>query len=258
VPVDDLDMPAVGGESHGLIVRDGERGRAVDGDAIVVEQHDQAAQPEVSGKRGGFVADSFHEAAVAGDDVGPVIHHGIAEAGIHHALGQRQADRVAEALAQGAGRGFYAARRVVFRVARGPAAQLPKVAELLQGHGWVAGEVKQGVKQHGAVPGRQDEAVAVRPVGAGGVESEKALKQYGRDIGHAHRHAGMTGLGLFHRIHGEEADRVGHFRMADFTVFRRLRDGAGSSLRPCTPLRMGRKMLPGARRINHDMACLWR
>ena len=33
-------------------------------------------------------------------------------------------------------------------------------------------------------------------------------KQHGRDVGHAHRHAGMAGLGLFHRVHRKGADRI--------------------------------------------------
>ena len=31
------------------------------------------------------------------------------------------------------------------------------------------------------------------------------------DIGHAHRHAGMAGVGALHGVHGERADGVGEF-----------------------------------------------
>ena len=44
VPVDTAHRPAGGSEARELVVRGRERGRAVNGDAVVVEQHDQAGQ----------------------------------------------------------------------------------------------------------------------------------------------------------------------------------------------------------------------
>ena len=70
-----------GGEALELIVGHGEAGGAVDGDLIVVEQHDQAAELEMAGKGDRLVADPFHEAAVAGDGIGEVAHDLIAVAG---------------------------------------------------------------------------------------------------------------------------------------------------------------------------------
>ena len=82
-------------------------------------------------------------------------------------------------------------------------------------HALVAGQMQQRVEQHRAVAGRQHEAVAVRPGRVGGIEFEEAREQHGRDIGHAHRHAGMAGLRLLDGVDRQEADRVGHFRMRD-------------------------------------------
>ena len=92
-----------------LIVGGRERGRAVDRDAVVVEQHDQPAEPEMAGQRDRFLADAFHQAAVAADHIGVVIDDVVAEAGASMALGERHADRLAEALAERAGRGLDAA-----------------------------------------------------------------------------------------------------------------------------------------------------
>ncbi len=58
---------------------------------------------------------------------------------------------------------------------------------------------------------RQDEAVAIRPVRRGGVELQMPGEKHGRDIGHAHRHPGMAGIGGLNRIHGQRAD-CGGFR----------------------------------------------
>ena len=78
-----------------------------------------------------------------------------------------------------------------------------------------AGEVQQRVEQHRAVAGRQHEAVAVGPVRVGGVELQELREQHRGDVGHAHRQAGMAGLRLLDRVHGERADGVREIRMGD-------------------------------------------
>ena len=78
--------------------------------------------------------------------------------------------------------------------------------------------MEQRVEQHRAVAGRQHEAVAVRPIGSGGVELQEAGEQHGGDVGHAHRHAGMAGFGLLHRVHGERPDGIGHVLVRHGTV----------------------------------------
>ena len=72
--------------------------------------------------------------------------------------------------------------------------------------------------------GGQHEPVAIGPGRIGGIEFEEARKQHGRDIGHAHRHAGMAGLRLLDGVDGEEADGVGHFRMRDFGMAGQTRE----------------------------------
>src|SRR4051795_11451135 len=63
---------------------------------------------------------------------------------------------------------------------------------------------------------RQHEAVAVGPGRVCRIELEEAREQHGGDIGHAHRHARMTGFCFLDRVDREKADRVGHVRMRDF------------------------------------------
>ena len=92
----------------------------------------------------------------------------------------------------------------------GRAAQLTKIANLLHRHVRVAGEMKQRVKQHGAVAGGEHKTVAVGPVGRGRVEFEIAAEQHRRHVGHAHGHAGMAAVRGLNRIHGQGANRVGH------------------------------------------------
>ncbi len=52
---------------------------AVDGDAVVIEQDDQVRQGLHAGKGQRLLADTLHQAAVAGDDIGVVIDQPRAE-----------------------------------------------------------------------------------------------------------------------------------------------------------------------------------
>ena len=111
----------------------------------------------------------------------------------------------------------------VLGVAGGAAAELAEALQLVERHVGVAGQMQQRIEQHRAVAGRQHEAVAVGPVGLGGIEFQELAEQHGRDVGHAHRHAGMAGFRLLDRVHGERADGVGH--AAQMRVVWRVRGG---------------------------------
>ena len=128
VAVDARGVPVRCLEALDLIVGDGEAGRAVDGDLIVVEQHDEAAELEMAGERDRLVADALHQAAVAGHAIGEVVDDLVAIAAIEQPLGKRHADGVAETLAERAGRGLDAGRVAVFGVARRARAELAEVA----------------------------------------------------------------------------------------------------------------------------------
>ncbi len=57
--------------------------------------------------------------------------------------------------------------------------------------------------------GREDETVAVGPVGAGGVELQVPGEEDGGDVGHAHGHPGMARIGGGDGVQREGADRGG-------------------------------------------------
>jgi hypothetical protein len=94
----------------------------------------------------------------------------------------------------------------VFRMPRGDRAPLPEVLDLLDGHIGVAGQVKQAVDQHRAMPRRQDKPVTVGPTRRLGVKLQVFFKQNRRHIGHAHRHARVAGIGGGHRVQRQRAD----------------------------------------------------
>ncbi len=95
-------------------------------------------------------------------------------------------------------------------MAGGLGAELAELLKILDRHVRVAGEVEHRIEKHRAVAGRKDEAVAVRPVRLLRIEPQIFGEENRCDVRHAHRHAGVTGIGLLDGIHGKESDRVGH------------------------------------------------
>ena len=60
------------------------------------------------------------------------------------------------------------------------------------------------------------------------MEFEEPGKQHGGDIGHAHRQAGMAGIGLFHRVHREDTDGIDADPGVECQAGRRARCGGAS------------------------------
>lgn len=171
---------------------------------------------------------AFHQAAVAQEHPGAVVDDlvlGPVVALGQQLFGQRKAHGVGQALAERPGGGFHAGGFMMLRMAGGLAAELTELLELLDRQ-VVAAQVQQRVLQHRAVAVGQHEAVAVEPLGVVGVVTEIVVPEDLGDIGHAHRHAGMPGLGGFDRISGKEADGIGQLAAG------RLRHGSESREAP--------------------------
>jgi hypothetical protein len=203
-------VPAIGQETLGHILGKGQLGAALDRDLVVVVKIDQLAQGPVARQRGRLRGDALHQIAVADDGIGMVVNDlvaGLVEPGGHEALGQRQAHAVAKALSQRAGGGLDARGQAMLRMAGGLAAPLPEALQLFHGQ-VVAAKVQQRIEQHGAMPGGEDETVAVEPVGVLGVVLQELGPQHVGDVGHAHGHARVAGIGLLHAIHDQGTDGV--------------------------------------------------
>ena len=214
------DLPAVRAEAVRRIVREPADHLAVDRDAVVVVDRDQLLEPERAGEGAGLVRDAFHETAVAHEDVGAVVDD--LEARAVELLGEellreRHPHRVRETLSERPGRRLDAGSDAVLGMARSLRVQLPEALQLLHGQ-VVAREVQQRVLEHRAVAVREHETVAVRPVRIPRVVAQVPAPEHLGDLGHPHRHAGMTGVGLLHRVHGERSHGVHHVAIG------RLRD----------------------------------
>jgi hypothetical protein len=143
---------------------------------VVVGEHGEAAEPEVAGERGRLVRDPLHQVTVAGQHPGAVVEQlepRPVEARGEVALGEREADGGAEPLAERPGGHLDAGRQAVLRMARRLRAPLAEALELVERQ-VVAGQVQQRVEQRRGVPGREHEAVAVRPCRVGRVVPEEA------------------------------------------------------------------------------------
>ncbi len=177
---------------------------------VVVIEEGQLLQPQVAGEADRLVTDALHQVTVRADHPRAVIDQRLAEARRQHPFGQGHADRRCDPLTERAGCGLDSRRLAVFRMPGGGRLELAEVPDVIDAHALEAGEIEQGVEQHGAVTGGQHEAVAVGPVRIGGVELQEARPQHGCDVGHPHRQARMPGIGRLHRINRQRPDGIGH------------------------------------------------
>src|SRR5438445_2058049 len=115
---------------------------------------------------------------------------------------ERHADGVAHALAQRPRGGLDAGRETVLRVARGAAAPLAELLQVLERQ-VVSGEVEDRVQQDAGVAGREHEAVAPEPVGVRGTVTEGSWPKEAWWRREAHRSPGVAGVRPLHRIHRE-------------------------------------------------------
>ena len=119
--LDPLDVPAVGLVAPPDVLAEGEVGRAVDRDPVVVVEHDELAEPEVAGPGAGLGGHALHQVAVARQHPDAVVDDreaGAVEGGAEHAPRDGHADGVAEPLSQGAGGRLDAGRDEVLGVPR--------------------------------------------------------------------------------------------------------------------------------------------
>ena len=211
VAVDLLDVPAVGLETLGPVLGEGQLRRAVDADVVVVVDDHEIVQAQVTGQRAGLGGDALLQVAVAGEDVDLVVDDREAlavEVVGQVLLGDGHAHGIRDPLPQRAGGRLDAELGIVLGMSRRLALPLPEPAECPPASDVVAGQIEQGVEQHAAVPAREDEPVAVVPGGMGRIELQVPRPQDVGRRGHAHRHARMAALGLLDRIQREKTDRI--------------------------------------------------
>ena len=197
-----LDVPPVGTEASGRIVRQAELGRTVDRDVVVVIDAHEPTEPEVAGQGRSLVRQPLGEIAVAGDAPGAVVDHVAAEARPELSLGDGQPDGVGDALSEGAGGHLDAIGVPSLGVPRRLASPLAEVAQVLLGD-VVPREVEHRVEEDRRMAGGQHEAVAVGPVRIGRVVLHHPGPQHVGEGGQRHGGALVTRAGRVGGVHGE-------------------------------------------------------
>jgi hypothetical protein len=210
LPVDSLDVPALRLEARPHVLAEGDGGGPVDGHPVVVVENDQVTEAQMSGDRGGLVADAFHQVAIAGKGVDPVVTGSLAFAGearLGHPGGQGHADGVGEALPQRTRGHLDTGGIPALRVSGGEGAQLPERLDVFQRE-IEAEQVEQRVEQHRRVAGGEHEAIAERPGGIARIEAQMVVPEQKGRSRQPHRRAQVADPGALHRVDGEAADGV--------------------------------------------------
>ncbi len=208
VAVDGQRVPTVRPEPAGDVLGERPVGGTIEADPVVVVEEDGLAQLVVTGERGRLRGNALHEVAVGDEGERPVIDEVVAEDGVEVLLGHRQPDRRAEALAQRAGRRLDTEMGLALGVAGRRRPELAEGPDVIEGD-TEARQVEQGVQQHGGVPVREHEAVAIGPQRLLGIDLQVPAPQHDGDVGHPHRGPGVPGGCTLDRVHGQGLDGVG-------------------------------------------------
>ena len=185
---------------------EGERGRAVDRDAVVVVEDDELAEPERAGERGGLLRDALHQVAVGRDHVHAVVDDlvprpvvALRQEALGHAPCRRRCRRPARAARS------WSRRPGVRKCSGWPGVRELPLAEPLElvEREVVAGQVQGRVLKDAGVSRGEHEAVAVRPVGVGRVRAQELAVDRVGERGERHRRARVPRVRLLDGVHRE-------------------------------------------------------
>jgi len=167
----------------------------------------------VSGEGHRLHGDALLHAAVTREADHMVIEQrvlGGVETSGRHLAGERHADGVADALAEGARGRLDAGSLTELRMARCDTVQRAELAHLLERH-VVAAEVQPSVQEHRAMAGGEDEAVAVDPLRTLRVVHQGVAEKHGADLSRPERQPKVAGGAGMDRVDRESAGLVGGF-----------------------------------------------
>ena len=125
----------------------------------------------------------------------------------HVCFADSHADGVADTLTERARSRFDAWRISVLGMSRRLALPLPELFQVVESE-LIAGEVEHTVQKHRCVSGRQHEAIAIQPIGIGGIVAEVLGPEHVRERRQRHWSARMSRVGFLDRIHRQDSDRI--------------------------------------------------
>ncbi len=213
VAVHDGDVPADRLVDLRRVFALGELGHGVERDVVGIVNQDEVVEGVVRRERDRLTRHAFLEAAVARECDDVVVENRVVRRVVFrrgHLAAEREADGVADALAERAGGAFDARGFMKLRMPRRDAVKLAEIRDLLDGQ-IVAREVEPAIEEHGAVARREDEAVAVEPARVRRVALERLAEEHRAHFRRAERQAEVAGVAFVHGVHGETAGLVGGF-----------------------------------------------
>ena len=159
----------------------------VEGNGVGVVDQDQVIEPEMAGKSARFRRDALLQTTIAGETDDVLIENAVLSAvktrGGHFRR-HRNPDRVTYALAQRAGRALDSRGFTKLRMSGSFAVQLPKALDFRHRQ-IVAAQVQPGVEEHAAVPGGENEIIAIDPARLVGVVLERVAIKNSAHLGAA-------------------------------------------------------------------------
>ncbi len=135
---------------------------------------------------------------------------GINHFGVHGpkvGLGDGHAHSRCETLAERSGGHLDSKAVVTLGMTGRVAPPLSEVAEVFERQ-WKPREVEHRVEEHRPVAVGEDEPVTIGPLRRVGVDVEVLRPERGRNVGHSHRHARVSTVGLLNGVHRQRLDRV--------------------------------------------------
>ena len=160
-------LPTVGVKTLWRIVSKPGVNLTINRDSVVVPNRNQFTKAQCSSERAYLVRNAFHQATISEKNIGSVVNNGVARAielGRKYLFAKCHANGITKTLSQGS-RGCLNPRRTTkFWVPRCCRVQLAKIPEFFYRQG-VPGQVQQGIEQHRTVTVRQNESIAIGPLG---------------------------------------------------------------------------------------------
>ena len=118
----------------------------------------------MAGQTNGFMAHTFHQITIGGDDIGVMVYDIVSKSSIEQALGERHSNRRRQPLAQRTRGCFNTVCVAIFWVAGCFCAELAKVFKVVDRHILIAEQIMQGILQHRPMARREDKAIAIGPL----------------------------------------------------------------------------------------------
>ena len=204
------DVPPAGAKPCGYVFREGIGRIPVNRNVIVVVQVNEFSETKVAGERGGFLGDALHQVTIRNNAVGVMIDDGVGGAvvkGCEVALGNGHSHARGKALAKRTGRCFHTRSMSELRMTRCAASPLPKRLQVLNREG-ISTQVKQRIKQHASMSGREHKSIPVHPSRLAGCMPHYFFEKRVSHRGRPHRHSGVTRIRLLYRVNGKKSDSV--------------------------------------------------